>query len=429
LVEKGYISGRELDKMEMAILDKESVRERAGHALHEISRAAGIPFSLPKPSNIESSAYDSATEKVYISKQESKLVFPSHDTATATAEVFSHELGHFLSRGKLLAVVDHGVKALEQQGGKEGALASQFIKVPEKYLKTNSPDFSSLHDSTGATGIIGRSLGEGGSGATWAGAAAEMYGDCMAIAAEKAVHGNEAAIKFGNEFSVRRDQLNQEFIGKAMQAAGAMEKLQGPFYGETHHTTAAVDHFVAAIKDGRLDAVRSPGQLDALIGESIAKGLVEEYTKVRVAELNLHQVKDGVAVPGLPDGISEEAVLLAELKHNVNHAPGQPKIIVPDEMLKDLPEGTAVNKLTVIDNAGKPQTLNIADKVPSGVTAKLEPHTGILGLKEATAESEKQHLSQLPADPGKALSSDSQQQQQASKAESTAPQPAAEMSR
>lgn len=438
LVSKGYIDGADLDKLEVAMLDKESARERAGHALHQISSAAGLPFYIDEPTNDGSSVFNQDTHRVTVSKQQSHAMLPSREASSATTAVFSHELGHFLTKDKLLEVVDKGVQAIENQGGPDAVLARRFIDVPEKYLKGEQRQPEKFNDQTGESGLIGRHIGEGGNGATWVGAASEMYGDCLAIAAVKAEHGNEAALTLAHEFGARRDQHHQEYLTAAQGVANGAKNIDVPFYGATHHTTAAVDQFIGAIKDGRLDAVKTPGQLDALIGEAVAKGLIAEYSQVRGAELNLWQVKDGVAVPGLPEGISKESLLIAELKTNLNRDPGHPKLIVPAEMLDRLPDDAKVSKLNVRDNEGNFQTLNISNVPPSGIVmpenaSKLQ-NSGIEGLKKDVAQNEAEHVKELGRDPGKPsvlgggdTLPQEPGQQLPTRAESPAPEPQAAM--
>jgi hypothetical protein len=432
LVEKGYIDSRDLMKLEVAVLDRESHRERAGSALYRLSVAAGMPFSYTvNPVNHGESSFSLDTNLVTVGKQQSLLVFPNHDIATAAAEVFAHEFGHYLSRHKLLEMVDTGVQALESRGGIEGIQARQFIDVPDPYLKVGQSDPETFNDNTGRSGFIGRDIGQRGDRATWVQAAGEMYGDCLMIVSEKAMHGNDAAIKLAHELIVRRDQMHGQFLSDAQLVDSAGKALHGPFYGAIHHTSEALETLIDAIKDGRLDVVSTPKQLDALIGEAMAKGLIAEYTQVRTAELNLWHLRDGAAVPGLPASISKEAMLLAELKSNLNDGPGRPKFIIPNELIEKLPEGASTTKMTVINNDGNYETLTFSSMAPVGTAvpegeASLTKNSGIEGLKQSVAQNAEEHLKELPHDPGKPLEP-ALGEQQADKAESEAPEPQAEI--
>lgn len=399
LISKGYIGEAELGKLKIAVLDSDAIRERASSALYDVSRAAGLPDALPRQENRGESEFDIKSDQIVVSKQQSvQHMFPGHAPDKAVVDVFSHELGHFLAKDNLLATVAKGVEAIEQQGGKEGELARQFINPPDKYVQPGSHPVYFFEDSTGASGILGRQLGL--EAKPWASAAGEMYGDLMAVAAEKAQYGSKAGIDFANELAAQRDAHSADFLQGVQKGAPTLaeHRREAPLYGETHHTTAALDHFRDAIKEGRLDAVHTPQQLNALIGESIAKGLIQEYAHIRTAELNLHHEQGGKMVPGLPEGVASSALLLGELKNQINPMPGAAKFVVSAEQYDKLPLEAQMGAIAIKNEQGEKQTLHISSQAPDGVGTESVKKNGIADLQSSARESAEKHLSQLPSD-------------------------------
>jgi hypothetical protein len=189
---------------------------------------------------------------------------------------------------------------------------------------------------------------------------------------ENAVSGKVAALDSAHKLASVRDL---EQLDALAQATEQLREGTAPTlvrFGEEHHTSAAVRDFAERIKNGDLDKVQTPQQLDKLMGESIVRGLVQEYTSVRGAELNIHHIENGKAVPGPPAGVDLKSVLAAEMNSKLEHVPGMPTYLLSEKPAGA--NGASAVALEVEGRAGESgQNLWLTTKAPEGVSpAKVE---------------------------------------------------------
>jgi hypothetical protein len=375
LVAAGYVGEKELEGVRVAVTDTTSIQARAAGAFHRIAETADL--LLPVKYSEDSRSYfrdngekfggSASVPTITISKDESREFggkAPEPEVGT-----FSHEIGHWLARDKTGEILSAGVDAVRDVGGPDASHLDQFY--PKSDLSQKSLSVIALQDG----GILTQSMRFHEVSGTsvpvsWLKMVYEMEGDLMQIAAENAEFGRGAALVLGSTVADFRDKE------RLTDLAGATEELQSGVdptkvrFAEEHFTSAAVRDFTDKVREGRLDQVHTPEQLDKLIGESIVRGLMSEYVQVRSAELNIHHIENGTVVPGPPPGVDMKDLLVAEMAHKVINVPGHPTLVLTAEDLKRWPEAVNAESLN-LPGPGQGATgekVYLSQLAPEGVT-------------------------------------------------------------
>lgn len=384
MVKAGYIGEDDLAGLRVALTDSESPRSKASEAFRDIALVAGAKqyqfVAEPNRSWFSDNAAKfqpdaiATQPTVFVDKQEAKSIFGMYPDAVE--KVFSHEMGHWLGRDKLPQMISAGVDAVKVAGGADAAHLDKFFKT-----KDMEPGGSSVLASDKG-GLITRELRPLDFGMTdatnpelakirvsWAAVGNEMQGDLMSIAAENAFKGKEAALEMAGTLIKLRDERQ---VGGLVELTELLQNGADPHrirFGEEHYTTAAIRDFAERVQAGALDNVKTPQQLERLMGESIVRGLVNEYVLVRGAELNIHHVENGRAVPGVPPGVDLKAVLAAEMENKIPHIPGTPTFLLtekPPQALFNNAPGVALEVTS--PDGGVGQSFWLTTKAP-GVSA------------------------------------------------------------
>lgn len=355
LVKSGYIGARELEGVQVALADSQSVKSRAAGAFASISRNNGLR-GQETGQEAQHSYFKDDFAKIIGGPSENKpSIYVNADQASvmggtrneAIGRVFSHELGHWLTRDKSPEILAAGVAAIKAEGGPTAAYLDQFIKPADLSAKTLDMAATS-HGGILTQEIRPLALESGAVAVSWFKAAKEMQGDIMAVAAENAIGGKAAALAKAEDIASFRDKERlgdlaevSKLLGNTPEAAKLVADGLDPSkvrFAEEHFTSHAVRDFADKIRGGELDAVKTPAQLDKLMGESVVTGLLSQYTQVRGAELNVHHVENGKIVPGPPAGVDLKSILVAEMANNLQHRAGQPTVLLTAEQAQALPK-------------------------------------------------------------------------------------------
>lgn len=391
LVKAGYIGEKELEGVRVSLSDPDSARMKAADSFAGIARAAGLA-GVTGDTEVSRSLFIDDLSKIgdgrprseptiYIDKNEA-AGFLSRDPA-ATAKVFSHELGHWLGRDKVPEVLAAGIEAMKSAGGQDAATAAAFFKpgdISREKLDTLAHPGGGI--PTQEIQVLQFPKDQTVS-VSWTRTVKEMQGDLMALAIENAVSGKAAALATADKLVSERETRHLDVLAMGTEQLKSGVNPQQVRFGDEHNTAEAVKDFAARIKAGDLDKVQTPQQLDKLMGESIVRGLVKEYTAVRGAELNIHHVENGRAVPGLPAGVELNAVLAAEMNSGLKHVPGTPTFL-----LEEKPAPAAFNNAPGVAielpgrDGGPSQSMWLTTKAPGVAVPEVPSGTHQVGGRE-----------------------------------------------
>lgn len=389
LVKAGYIGEKELEGVRISLSDPESARARAAESFAGIARTAGLT-NLEGATEVSRSLFVDDLSKFGMSRSEPTIYVDKTEAAgfltsdpAATAKVFSHELGHWLGRDKIPEVLGAGIDAMKAAGGQDAATAAAFFRPGD----LDRDKLSTLTQPGG--GLPAQELqvlqftDAKPVSLSWTRTVKEMQGDLMALAIENVVSGKAAALETADRLIAEREvrHLDVLALGTEQLKNGANPKQVR--FGDEHNTAEAVKDFAARIKAGDLDKVQTPQQLDKLMGESIVRGLVKEYTAVRGAELNIHHVENGRAVPGLPPGVDLKAVLAAEMNSGFQHIPGTPSFLLSEKPAPALFNNAHGVPLEVGGRDGSPsQSMWLTTKAPGVAVPEIPTGTHLVGGRE-----------------------------------------------
>ena len=356
LVKSGYIGAKELEGVQVALADSQSVKARAADAFASITRNNGLREQVTSQEPGHSYFKDDFAKLIGGPSENKPSIHVNADQASvmggtrdeAIGRVFSHELGHWLTRDKSPEILAAGVAAVKAEGGPNAAYLDQFVKPADLTAKTL--DMAATSNGGILTQAIRPlALESGAVSVSWFKAVKEMQGDIMAVAAENAIGGKVAALAKAEDIASFRDKErlgdlaeSSKLLSNSPEKAKLVEEGLDPSkvrLAEEHFTSHAVRDFADKIRGGELDAVKTPAQLDKLMGESVVRGLLSEYTQVRGAELNIHHVENGKILPGPPAGVDIKSVLVAEMANNLQHRVGEPTVLLTAEQAQGLPKG------------------------------------------------------------------------------------------
>lgn len=377
LVAAGYVGEKELEGVKVALTDMSSLKARTAFALSDAAFKLGAESAMP-PSKEETFSYFSDTKRdiagnvvgsdprIIVSADEARVSSPGNPEAAA--QTFAHEAGHFLKRDKAADMLQAGVAAAKEAGDLDPKMLDKFF--PEADLKGASRLLSLIAIDKG--GLLAQPLRQvpGTSvSISWQKAVQEMQGDLMEIASEKALNGNAAALRHADSIiAFRDDERLSDLAADSRLLANANANPETLKFAEEHYTAAAVENFKEKIRTGELDKVNTPEQLDKLMGESIVRGLLQEYTQVRAAELNIHHIEDGKAVKGLPDGLTLADFLAAEMSSDLRHVPGQPTLLLSEEQARALPDDAKAVQLSIGRDGEPNSAVYLTSQAPEGVS-------------------------------------------------------------
>lgn len=365
LVKAGYIGERELEGVQVSVADTHSVKARAAEVFARLATTNGL--GLPTRTEPDQSFFKDDDAKLPASQQTTP---GQHSPPTINISVdesahwggsggaFSHELGHWLARDKSPELLTAGVAAVKAAGGAEAAHVEQFIKPADMTAKNLD------YTATAKGGILTQELrldssDKGVVSVSWYKSIKEMQGDLMAVATENAMYGKEAAIHRAETAAAFRDKERLTHLESGSELLVRGKDANTWRFSEEHHTSAALRDFAEKVRSGELDKVHTPAQLDKLMGESLVRGLVDEYTQVRSAELNIQHVENGQIMPGPPAGVDLKSVLVAEMSNTLHHAHGQPTVLLTEEQTHSLPANA------------KPLALDIPGQGPDSASTRM----------------------------------------------------------
>jgi hypothetical protein len=390
LVKAGFIGEKELEGVRVSLSDPDSAKARAAESFVGIARAAGIQMTEGE-TEVSSSVFVDDLSKlglaktaptIYVDKTESAEFLKSDQAATA--KVFSHELGHWLGRDKIPEVLAAGVESMKAAGGQEAAVAAAFFKPGD--LSREKLDTLAHPGGGVAVQPIKSFVDEKGNvqSLSWTRTVKEMQGDLLSLAVEHVVSGKAAALASADTLISERQLRHLDVLQVATEQLKNGQDPRHVRFGDEHNTSAAVAHFAERIKAGDLDRVTTPQQLDKLMGESIARGLVAEYSAARGAELNIHHVENGRAVPGVPPGVDLKAVLAAEMNSGLSHVPGTPTFLLTEK-----PPAAAFNnapgvalEVGKLDGSGPTQSFWLTTKAPGVAVPEISKGTQEIAGRE-----------------------------------------------
>jgi len=400
LVRAGYVGEKELVGIEVAITENSSSNAKAAETFHTLARQAS-PTALRAVVDEKASQVDQLS--MFKDDLSKVLPLPANqptitvnadqsreslaDRPEPTVDMFSHEIGHWLARDKAPAMLAAGVDMVKSSGGPDATLVVKFFPPadlePQRLSMLAEQKGGVLQQEIRSMELLGRNIP-----VSWLATAKEMQGDLMAIAAENAEFGKSAALVQANVLLGMRDN---ERVGHLATLTAELRtgetKPDQIRFTEEHYTSAAIRDFTDKVREGALDKVHTPEQLDRLMGESVVRGLMEQYTQARSAELNVHHLENGRVVPGPPAGIDMKDILVAEMARKMQHSIGQPTVLLTDEQARRLPQEAQIAELNLSgwQADGQDVRYHLSTMAPKGIEMPaISPGTVKVGEFEVT---------------------------------------------
>lgn len=322
LVDKGFIDSHDAQKLEFRVLSAQEPLSSDAIKTEQALLAKQGPSAEPSDSHFN-------REHQSITVQEKQIPHFDMSAKEGSQTIFLHELGH-------------GIQNAED--------VPKLLSEVAAHKDPASPESQLLNANTG---VLGKEhLADN---IRWGVLAGEMYADCFEVAATAQLQGREAALQNLDKVAATRTMDARDFTNRASKELAQNEgiaKIKAAQYLENHHTSKALDVMRDKLQNGELDHINSSEQRNHIIADAVAKGFVEEYQQVRMAELNVYHDKDGKLAQGLPEGVSTTAFLAAEIQNPQDPRLSGAKVV-------------SVAEQAAIADPDKPEPLGV--KGPEGV--------------------------------------------------------------
>ncbi|MNR71844.1 hypothetical protein D3C71_25220 [compost metagenome] len=285
LAEAGLIEANQLNGVYLRVMNNTTetpAEQKAAEDGLRALQARTFPLSAYEAENGQvqvSTTFFPPANTININEQQITSLLPGLSRDDNMRGAFFHELGHAV-------VPQEKLQALVQQVLNEHAAGD--LETSHRVMAAVSPACEGKNLSV----VLG-----------------EMYADTFEGLAALATDGKEAALRdIDANLQLRHNELDRSIL------ANAMNENSNPTRVGDHHTTEALHLLRAAVSNGEAEKALSQGLGHELALEVTAQGYLREYENTRLADMNPHYFDGERLVPGLPDGVTREDLLVAEAK-------------------------------------------------------------------------------------------------------------------